>query len=933
MDETGRDDPPRERSRETRGRSATRRAGPDERPGGGSASQRRIALLETQVTELAGTLSSLGPVLQQVLSIHANSQAGSSNQTQMPIPPINQGIPQMPHVIPPQQPTPTGVDMPFAQPCQSTTPNVDNPNTPTHRVPQGLSTGSGLNDPWMNQDPWQNYHNSSSQAAGIPDRPFPHSMANSPDQAPPFAGQIYNQSLSQVIPPPPGFPNLRPQAVPISVGTPQGSAQDHGGQNDDNPFRRSEKWMPPVPTPSFQEWKSRPAEIVGFIEWVTSLASWTGLGSNAYPSEIMSALREREPLGWHRLNASQVTRSVRLMSIIKMCFENSAKASLVIRNYEEEKGFQRCCGFECLRLLAKEYAVKTRTELLFFRSQLSNASITGKSIPEAVRKVQSELYQFERVSQLVDPAVNVQGLEFQEADKVLLLLRSLPNQCRQWIVLHSKDERFETYLEAALRYESQQRIWSELNGQPIAALGDAKGFPNPKGKKGKGKDKKGTKEGKGNVSQEKGKGIGGGGETRTCFNCNQRGHLASECPNKSPFKSKSDSSPKGFGKHEEKGGKGGDKGKKGGKSDKGGKPKGGKPKGQRATEFQQQQPESQVGSEWSEHEIESGGRLSVFQSSDVAQPFFICQSTEASDPFVWLVDSGASRTVVSLASLSAYRVLRERKLTNPIHFRTASGEQVQIDHECMLEVSFPTVIEHDDHDHTKLVKYEIRAVVGPVEHNLLSVCGLTKLGATFVFGPDQCHIRVSDIRRLDCEIWANVPWIRAQHRKPRGKDLDVEMKGSLTMETWTSESSECDATKRALTAWLHNKPVFEPVRDESSDGQTPTSLHSNVSKVSFFSPKGQPSGSPSRGASSGHVKMLTFDDHPEVFQFEVEKKSVPNEPNRHTTYRSDHVYASVADQPLPAPGDLEEEDSASGSRALYIRGGVSISKLFEEDRS
>ena len=118
MDETGRDDPPRERSRETRGRSATRRAGPDERPGGGSASQRRIALLETQVTELAGTLSSLGPVLQQVLSIHANSQAGSSNQTQMPIPPINQGIPQTPHLIPPQQPTPTGVDMPFAQPCQ-----------------------------------------------------------------------------------------------------------------------------------------------------------------------------------------------------------------------------------------------------------------------------------------------------------------------------------------------------------------------------------------------------------------------------------------------------------------------------------------------------------------------------------------------------------------------------------------------------------------------------------------------------------------------------------------------------------------------------------------------------------------------------------------------------------------------------------------------
>ena len=63
------------------------------------------------------------------------------------------------------------------------------------------------------------------------------------------------------------------------------------------------------------------------------------------------------------------------------------------------------------------------------------------------------------------------------------------------------------------------------------------------------------------------------------------------------------------------------------------------------------------------------------------------------DPYVWLVDSGASRTVVSIEALSAYRVLRERNLTSPIHFRTASGEEVQIAHECMLEVLFPTIVE------------------------------------------------------------------------------------------------------------------------------------------------------------------------------------------------------------------------------------------------
>ena len=103
-----------------------------------------------------------------------------------------------------------------------------------------------------------------------------------------------------------------------------------------------------------------------------------------------------------------------------------------------------------------------------------------------MRKVQPELYDFERVAQLVDPAVNTQGLDFleSEADKVLFLLRALPQQCRQWIVLHSPDARFDTYIESALRSESQQRIWPDLNGQPIATLG-LKG----KGKKGKGKGK------------------------------------------------------------------------------------------------------------------------------------------------------------------------------------------------------------------------------------------------------------------------------------------------------------------------------------------------------------------------------------------------------------------------------------------------------------
>ena len=280
------------------------------------------------------------------------------------------------------------------------------------------------------------------------------------------------------------------------------------------------------------------------------------------------------------------------------------------------------------------------------------------------------------------------------------------------------------------------------------------------------------------------------------------------------FKTKGEGNSKGSDKGKGKAEKGSEKGKKG-KNEKG------KPKGKRATEFQQQ-PESEVGSEWSEPELENGGRLSMFSFDAVARPFFICQNMDASDPMLWLVDSGASRTVISTEALSAYRVLRERKLSCPIHCRTASGEQVHIDHECMLEVSFPNIIEHDDHDRTKLVKYEIRAVVGPVEHNLLSVSGLTRLGATFVYGPDHCHIRVGEIRRLDCEIWSSVPWIRAQHRKHRGKDHDIEITQSLALEPWVNESSDYEASKGDLIAWFQNNPMSDTSKDDSSDAQSPS---------------------------------------------------------------------------------------------------------------
>ena len=128
---------------------------------------------------------------------------------------------------------------------------------------------------------------------------------------------------------------------------------------------------------------------------------------------------------------------------------------------------------------------------------------------------------------------------------------------------------------------------SDVGGKPIAALQNTQG----KGDKGKGDGKsKGSKGGKdkgkeGKGVDPRGKGKGTSEETRTCFTCNQRGHLSSDCPHRA----KGDKQGKGS-----KGSKGAEKGSKGEKGRKGDS-KGGKPKGKRATEFSSFQPESEAG--------------------------------------------------------------------------------------------------------------------------------------------------------------------------------------------------------------------------------------------------------------------------------------------------------------------------------------------------
>ena len=155
----------------------------------------------------------------------------------------------------------------------------------------------------------------------------------------------------------------------------------------------------------------------GFFDLDGELTSWVGLGSEAFRTSSDTARTDEAVLGQDRLTVEQQKRSIRLLHILTQTLQVMIKAfaetTLRVNN-----------PISALRLLAKEFCLMSRSECLYFRGQLTNQTVKAPSIPEIVRKIESEQHKYSKLLSSLDPDVQSQGLELQEADMVMVLLRS-----------------------------------------------------------------------------------------------------------------------------------------------------------------------------------------------------------------------------------------------------------------------------------------------------------------------------------------------------------------------------------------------------------------------------------------------------------------------------------------------------------------------------
>ncbi|OLP75587.1 Retrovirus-related Pol polyprotein from transposon TNT 1-94 [Symbiodinium microadriaticum] len=534
-------------------------------------------------------------------------------------------------------------------------------------------------------------------------------------------------------------------------------------------FAKSDKWLPSLPVIDFSSWKDRISEALGFLTWMEKLTSWVGLGSEVFPNELAHAVRTKDEsvLAQDRLTVEQQKRSIRLLHILRQTFAGHDKSSLILQNYVEGASSYQQSGFVALRLLAKEFCLKSRSECLYFRSQLANQTVKAPSIPEIVRKIESEQHKYVKLLNSLDADVHSQGLELQEADLVMVLLRSLPERCRSYCLLHGDSDSFEDLKRVALKYEVQQRVWSEGPGTKLNPFqpdkkrkgGDEKGDPKGKGKKGK----RGR-------SQSASRGSEKGNKDTVCFNCGKKGHFARDCwaPKKNDGKDTPDAkgkdkpTPKSKGRP--KGGK--DKGKGKGKTvaevsaadgegvDLTGDQEWTEPEAEshvsavRVSSVLRQLNEIVDEARWDwipptqdevvmtretgfkvrmaelEHRIENDlaemlgkevtGSVSLLRGSPVNGVSSLSDDQLAN---WWLIDSGASVTVIAKKFLECFSVVSRTPLCPHERYSAANETPVTVFERVRVRVKMPL---YEGDSYLGMIPVMVTGVVADVGHNILS---------------------------------------------------------------------------------------------------------------------------------------------------------------------------------------------------------------------
>eukprot|EP00435_Cladocopium_sp_Y103_P004433 s4710_g1.t1 len=407
-------------------------------------------------------------------------------------------------------------------------------------------------------------------------------------------------------------------------------------------------------------------------------------------------------------------------------------------------------GFEALRLLAKEFSLRPRAEAAFFRSEFMSKTFKAQSGPtqisDLVRQMDVGLSKYRKLIDTLPQNSDKTGLDLQQVDLTLMLLRSLPSDVKNYVVLHASGEGYIDYRTVALKYEQQQRLFQEIgahgSSRNVHALeGDYSGWD---GYYGYDYDEERDYPAEGaeeewewdpesvlwlntaainKNSAVKCRKCGKAGHIQRdcktnmgrvkCFKCGQSGHIGgANCQSSSPKSSSSQSSGTG--------------------------------KGSGVTSGpleEEQEPE--------------GAIMTPLISSQVS----------SSEGTWWLLDSGAATSVLSQSYEGMYRCQVQEDSAGGLEtYYAANGTPVHMRANVLVSLAFEVVT--GTFGKKKTQSFKLACCIGDVSHDIISTTQLVKKGWSVIQSPGETYLYHEDSGTLisDVLLWGGTPWLRAHNR-------------------------------------------------------------------------------------------------------------------------------------------------------------------------
>ena len=284
-----------------------------------------------------------------------------------------------------------------------------------------------------------------------------------------------------------------PQPFDVLPGFGVQQSNNHGNQQQLDVFAKSEKWLTPAPTP-VSTWKNREEEVLGWAGYLDELSSWAAGGSLEFSVEIQHSSRWPGPIRWSALSSVQQAGSRRLMSILKAAFHDTPRCVALVNAFSEGVALhavgsgdrmsvaanQQSNGHELLKQLTLEFSIRSRSEVLSLRTQIAGRSFVlaaaqtspSSLVSDTIRKIDYEAARFSRLLGTLPMQVDTTGLKLADSDMLVVLLRSLPEAVKNYVLHHSSADTYESYRNADMRWEEQHRLFNdfEVSGKKVNSL-------------------------------------------------------------------------------------------------------------------------------------------------------------------------------------------------------------------------------------------------------------------------------------------------------------------------------------------------------------------------------------------------------------------------------------------------------------------------------